>query len=1021
MIKLIKDMLKNGIIRYIVAGIATTLVNFIVYGILKYGFSLGMTSSNVIAIISAMLFAFVINKLFVFQMTNISFGTIFEELCKFISARLVTMAIEVFGMIFLVNFYNVNDFLSKLIIQIIVMVLNYVFSKLFVFNKKKYSDKNNFVTDNLIYFIIGGSLIIMIAMYWIVNDIAPFGDKSIVLVDGLHQYLPFFSEYYEKLKNGENLLYSWNIGMGTNFLALWAYYLASPINLLIVLFPKNKLYMGVGIIIEIKIILSALTFAYMLIHRVPSNKKKLVLTDERERKIIAYRKRDFRIIGFSLSYALSNFILGYFWNVMWLDSVILLPLIVLGLDYLIKKNDPRLYCITLFLSLFCNFYMTFMICIFLVMWFFTCQFNSVKNFILKGISFAIYSLLAAGMAAIVLIPTYWGLMQTSSGKTTSTGIPKYAKYTEYVDILQSHLAYTAPFTNDNFDGRANLYCGVIGIALVILYMFDKKVLLRQKILRIVILLFFVISFNVNVLNYIWHGFHDQYGIPNRMAFIYIFMILLMSYEVLCHIGSIKKILITLCFIAAIGGIFYIYLHVETKSRILSYIITIALLFLYYVVIMLYRNDIIGKRIFSILLGGFISIEAIAFGVWGFCQSGTYSANYYFEFTNPIESAKESVDDGTFYREELNKSRMLDEATLHNLRSVGLFGSTAYGNLVDTLSKLGFYTAANEYLYNGRTQFTDTIFGVKYLYARLDEDYISSFEYYNTVSGVEIYKNNYVLPIGFVVNEDILNSKVLYGNSFDVQNNFAKNATGMPNASAMYEKVLLDSTAEGQNCTTVYDTSGRYNFTKIGNGTCKVTMELDVDEDMNLYLYMAGSDLSSITVWIDGEKKASGRLFVQNTNLGYVTEGQKIKIEYSVKADGGSNGYVRVNCAKFNQEIFENVYEKLNKNSIDITEFTNNCIKGNVEVDNSGVMFTSIPFDEGWKIIVDGKEVEKLQVVNAFLGFKISSGTHNIKMIYVPVGYEEGKVISISSFAIFILILMLKKQRKARIIKVEKVE
>ena len=80
-----------------------------------------------------------------------------------------------------------------------------------------------------------------IALAFAVNQVFPFGDHGVLIIDSLHQYLPFFTEFHEKLEQGSSLRYSFGGGLGFNFWATYAYYLASPLNFLIVLFPKRNM------------------------------------------------------------------------------------------------------------------------------------------------------------------------------------------------------------------------------------------------------------------------------------------------------------------------------------------------------------------------------------------------------------------------------------------------------------------------------------------------------------------------------------------------------------------------------------------------------------------------------------------------------------------------------------------------------------------------------------------------------------------------------------------------------------
>ena len=184
--------------------------------------------------------------------------------------------------------------------------------------------------------------------------------------------MPFFSEYQNKLQNGESLFYSWNSGLGVNFMSLWAYYLSSPLNLIIVFFPQKYLNGVVSFLIITKIALSSFTMAIYL--------KNAIWAQRRTRKIVA---KDWQVFLFSMAYALSSYMIGYSWNVMWLETMIFLPLIILGVEKLIEKNDGRWYCLFLFASLYCNFYMTFMTCLFLVLYFLLYPHKSVKKFFQK--------------------------------------------------------------------------------------------------------------------------------------------------------------------------------------------------------------------------------------------------------------------------------------------------------------------------------------------------------------------------------------------------------------------------------------------------------------------------------------------------------------------------------------------------------------------------------------------------------------------------------------------------------------
>ena len=140
--QLIKKLYASSVVRYVFFGGCTTLVNLISFYVLRK-LRVGLNIANVISIILAILFAYVVNSRFVFQDKCQTLADHIRPFCKFISARLMTMVIEVGGVLLLVAKLGVNDMVGKFATQFIVLILNYVFSKFFVFTTGKKNSKEN--------------------------------------------------------------------------------------------------------------------------------------------------------------------------------------------------------------------------------------------------------------------------------------------------------------------------------------------------------------------------------------------------------------------------------------------------------------------------------------------------------------------------------------------------------------------------------------------------------------------------------------------------------------------------------------------------------------------------------------------------------------------------------------------------------------------------------------------------------------------------------------------------------------
>ena len=171
------------------------------------------------------------------------------------------------------------------------------------------SSKKSILNSNFTYlaaFVL--PVIMMMALYY-TRGIFPWGNECYLRSDMYHQYAPFFSELWHKIRNGESLTYSWNIGMGTNFTSLFAYYLASPSNWFVALFPQKYTIEIMNAFIILKIAGSSLSLTYYLTKH--NNNKHVIAAI------------------FGMFYGMSGFIAAYSWNIMWLDCVILVPLIML--------------------------------------------------------------------------------------------------------------------------------------------------------------------------------------------------------------------------------------------------------------------------------------------------------------------------------------------------------------------------------------------------------------------------------------------------------------------------------------------------------------------------------------------------------------------------------------------------------------------------------------------------------------------------------------------------------------------
>ena len=813
--------------------------------------------------------------------------------------------------------------------------------------------------------------------------IQPFGDNSLLIIDGLHQYMPFYSVLYDKLKGGESLFYSFRSGLGINFLSLFSYYLSSPLNLLIIFFKKTQLNMAVSMIIVLKIALSGMTAGIYF-----SSKSK---------------KQGLHVLMISMAYALSSYMVGYCWNVMWLDAIMIFPIVVMGLERLIDKKDGRLYCLALFYALYCNYYIAFMICIFAIIWYIFYSFKSVK----------LYSFLAAGMAAVLLIPAYLGIKQTASGEAMT--LPDHSFLTNAADLLNRQFAMGSPISHDNFDGNANLYIGIFTVLAVGLYLLNQQIKISDKIKKILLVGFFYLSFGEMILNFIWHGFHDQYGIPNRFSFLFGFVLLHMLWEVFEHLDGTKGWHVAFACMAGVGLLAYARVKGTQPLEDKVYGVAGMLFILYGMILLLYTLSRKRKVWYKAAFCAVAIIEIAATACMGFNENGQISVSKFFYGTEDMEKAAASLKDGTFYRSELASALMVDENAWYPINSVGLFGSTATDRMVNMMDNLGFYTGCNEYLYKGATPVTNFLLNIKYLYYHQEDSLTTDFKYLKTQGTFDIYENPAKgMSIGYLMNDSIKDWYYDSAYPFRVQNDLGEQAFDV---FELFHDIEIDDPATN-GCTASKTNDGEYYFEYGDSRPDNMTFTIPITETAeNLYLFYDGTQVENAQIMVDGTNVKSGDLDGYMLPIGKVSAGSEVKVTFELKGET-EDGYVRLSAADFDQEVFEDFKKTAAEQAFTVTDYSSNSLEGTVDASDNQTLFLSIPYDSGWKVKVDGKEVKTCRIGDAFLGVKVPSGEHTVSLKYTPPGFSIGWKVSLAAAIIFIVLCFVKSRYKADIKKKE---
>ena len=783
--------------------------------------------------------------------------------------------------------------------------------------------------------------VLVLVVIFAQRGIFPFGEECFLRTDMYHQYAPFFSEFQYKLTHGGSLLYSWDIGMGVNFSALYAYYLASPMNWLVALCPRQFLIEFMTVLIVIKTGLSGLFFTWYL--------RKHTGT------------REFGSCFFGIFYALSGYMAAYSWNIMWLDCILLFPVILFGLERLVKEKKGMVYCIALGLSILSNYYISIMICIFMVIYAAVLVIlyppKKGKEFAATAGRFTLYSLLAGGLAAVVLLPEIYALQATASG---NFDFPKtVSSYFSIFDMIARHMGNVQ--TEIGLDHWPNIYCGVAVLMLLLLYLGNKNIKIKEKAVYFSLLLFFYASFSVNVLNFIWHGFHYPNSLPCRQSFIYIALVLVMCYKAYLELKNTPWKHIVMAFWGAAAFVILAEKLVDNEEQFHFAVFYAAILFLalYTGCIYLYHSrKWCRDGVLLAVLGLVFCESAVNMAV---TSIPTTSRTAYVKDNEDTMLLADSIRSSVFYRIEKGESRTKNDGAWMNFPSASLFSSVASAAMSDFFKSVGCESSTNAYSVKGSTPFIDALFATRYGIYPDQQPADGLKEQIGRQGSMWFYENKYTLPVGFVMPQDMETNWVLdSGNPANVQNDLSS-VLGVSNL-----LVPAEGVSEGKKLTFTADASGDY------------------------YVYVTNKKVEEVSAEI-GERSLSFDNVDRGyfLELGYLPKGQEVILQS--KTDG--NPAMQAEIWRFDPEAMEEIYQCLSQSPLELSSWTDTGLAGSINTPEGGTMFTSIPYDKGWKIWVDGTAVSGRPVFDAFLGVDLEPGEHKIRLSYEPQGLKTGAVIT----------------------------
>ena len=939
---------------------------------------------------------------------------------------------------------------------------------------------------------------------FILQGTYPFGNSSVLVLDLNGQYVYFFEALRKAIYGDASLLYTWYGTLGGEFLGSYAYYLASPLSYLVALFPETAITEFLLVLELLKCGLCGLTMAYYL-------RKTRPLANE------------MITISIAVMYALSAFAIVMAHNTMWLEALILLPLITYGIERIINYGHFKLFILSFALALLSNFYIGYMLCYFVFLYFFYYYFfgsnrksnycvsvtDGNNNFIGENNHFikslfriGVSSLIAIFIACVIILPTSYSL---SLGKTEFSETDwSFAFKFNPIDFISK--LFIGSYDNVRLDGTPFIYCGMFALILVPVYFISKRVSVRQKIGAALFLAILFLSMIISPLDLVMHGFQEPNWLNYRYSFMFSFLLLIFAhrglellhtvrFEKTIAIASGWAFLVLVCSFFTRNGIFA---SSDDNSefwrrQILFILVPIVALAVYEVGHYLLLSD----RFKQVARASMLSTLAVVICVemfvgtllntTGLNDDVTFSPKYtradgswlegydnYVDKYRVMVNAIQATDD-SFYRMEKNDLRKYDDNFAFAMRGTTGSTSTLNEKTVKFLHRLGYISQSNISSNKGATSVANTLLGIKYYITTTNQDTSGENSYYLTAYPVDMegvegttnmylyaegraiysYLNEYALSLGYTSSADLKDFNITQNTSpFVTMNNLITVILGEEETVQVFKEIPYDfeynGTTTKYTCEgfseIVYDLYGEpvYNLDKYGTiqydskgspykkrtvlyhnferiaaeGTnMEITFTFEVPEgvdDTTEVLFKIPTNYTRKATWkftTESGIEKTGSCFIDDDktdcilSLGKLPAGEKGALTITSSSD---NFYV--NCNENNgifyyvdKDLYQETMTTLAEGNFEIEEYTESYFKGKINATEGRTsVFTSIPYEEHWKVKVDGKEVETYMTCAALVGFDLgSTGEHTIEIEYRSAPLRNGLILTCTGLVLFL--------------------
>jgi uncharacterized membrane protein YfhO len=834
------------------------------------------------------------------------------------------------------------------------------------------------------------AFIVMLALA--IQKIYPFGDKALLCWDMEIQYADYFGWLGNVLRGEGSIFYSFSKSLGGNMAALFGYYLSSPFNLLVRFFPPERITEFVSWLTLLKIAACGLT-AYVYISK-------------------RHRLDGPLALCLSSAYALMEYNVSYCSNIMWLDGVMLLPLIALGIHKLLFESRYTLLFVSVAASILFNWYSAYMVCLFAALYFIyelAIKYRfTLKGNVKRGISdaarclFTVLLSIAAG--AVLFLPMCCALM--TGGKSFGGFVNEF--YFSFLYSLRS-LSITAP---TNTVTSPVIYISGFALLSAVSFFTNRYVSPRKKAAAAIFIAIFMLSFCYSPFDVIWSDMKRAFSYIFRYSFVFSFLMVslaadgIKSFDRLDRKGRFETVFRAACFITGTGLV--LDLLEGFKSRTVFYLF--LMLIIAFGVFLIALKNIKAKRSAAIITAVILlmfSVEQL-YNTKQAVEKYRVSNSEYQSYKQEIKNVSDRLarDEDDFFRMEKTFSEMTKrrypnvpascESLSIGYRGLAHYSSTFEKDVIGFCSRLGYSSPKNitEVCYNSPLLVTDSLLGIKYV---LTDNTVrqpagtSPLDDLTLSNGGRVYINPYALPLGYAVNNNVTDIK-WEDDPFENQTRLVSAMLGK--SVNLYRELSLDRPEQAP--------SG-------------IMWTVNITRDGPVYAYFGGSHSEKkLYLTARGQRQfmqlCYSRFYDNIIYLGDYSEGETISLTLADDRDIDSEHNLKV-CS-LDLGVFEDAVNALKQNGFSPT-VKDGYVSGSFRAGKEGLLMTTIPYNKGWTVKVDGVRADVKKAADCMIAIPLTQGEHKIEMEFRPPYLVTGALISLASVCLFICwrLYSIRRQRR----------